>query len=362
MGIRRRGARAMKWWFASLSACLSLAGAEPSALRFGEGVPTSVQHIQEKALRHLARTQNADGNWAGSGGSGSDGPGITGICVMAFLSSGEDPDYGPWAENIRRGLRSILLEQDPRSGYCKGGSSGHGTMYHHGFAQLALAEAYGAVSEDLLWRDSEVPPDRQVTLARGLELAVQCSLGAQKRNPHKAWRYSPGATDADTTVSGTILVGLLGARNAGIAVPDQAIEGALEYFRSCTSPDGQVSYTGSMSHGNSDIRSAIATLVYAMARRKESVEYQQVAGYIRKRMDESVSPSYYYYYIYYMAQALFQSDYEAWQAWNLRIVGELRAKQAPDGGFPGGHGRAYATGMSVLALALNYRLLPVYER
>lgn len=63
-----------------------------------------------------------------------------------------------------------------------------------------------------------------------------------------------------------------------------------------------------------------------------------------------------------MAQALFQSDLETWKIWNQNIVQRLQPTQAEDGSFASSHGPAYGTGMSVLALALNYRLLPVYER
>ena len=38
---------------------------------------------------------------------------------------------------------------------------------------------------------------------------------------------------------------------------------------------------------------------------------------------------------------------------------ELHELQRDDGSFTGG---AYATGMSLLGLALNYRFLPIYER
>jgi hypothetical protein len=65
------------------------------------------------------------------------------------------------------------------------------------------------------------------------------------------------------------------------------------------------------------------------------------------------------YFRYYMAQALFQGDYEAWQKWNGALVRELQTAQHEDGSFSGG---AYGTGMSLLALALNYRFLPIYER
>ena len=63
-----------------------------------------------------------------------------------------------------------------------------------------------------------------------------------------------------------------------------------------------------------------------------------------------------------MAQALFQSDFEAWKAWNRRTIEHLQRMQEEDGSFSSSHGQAYGTGMSVLSLALNYRLLPVYER
>ena len=36
--------------------------------------------------------------------------------------------------------------------------------------------------------------------------------------------------------------------------------------------------------------------------------------------------------------------------------------QNPDGSFDSQHGKVYATSMACLALALNYRFLPIYER
>jgi hypothetical protein len=65
------------------------------------------------------------------------------------------------------------------------------------------------------------------------------------------------------------------------------------------------------------------------------------------------------YFRYYMAQALFQVDYEAWQKWNGAKVRELHELQRDDGSI---NGNAYSTGMSLLGLALNYRFLPIYER
>ena len=330
--------------------------AQDPTLRYGTGVPPAVRSINDRSLRYLANTQLKDGSWPGS----PNAPGITGICVMALMASGEDPDYGPYATHIRKALQNMIAKQNARTGYM--GTSGHGSMYQHGFATLALSEAYGAINEALLWKDSEMFEGRRRTLGEALELAVRCALTAQEKNPWGAWRYSPQARDADTTVAGTVLMGILGARNAGIEVPNEAIDKALNFFQTCTMRGGSVSYTPSGSHGDGLTRSAIATLVYAIGKRKDTPEYKATAEFIKRRTDHNVGNRYMFYTQYYMAQALFQSNFEAWQAWNQRTIVQLQRMQQEDGSFNSSHGKAYGTGMAVLTLALNYRLLPIYER
>jgi len=332
------------------------ARAQGSAIRYGRGVPSAVRLINKRSLAFLAATQKEDGAWPGANNSGSA---ITGICVMAFMASGGDPDFGPYAENIRRALRRIILDQNAQTGHITGG--GHGSMYHHGLAMLALSEAYGVVNEHLLWQSSDAPVEKRHTVGQALELAVRCALTAQKKNPFGAWRYSPESQDADTTVSGTVLMGLFGARNAGIEIPNEAVEKALSFFKLNTMHDGNVSYQPAQSHGDGICRASIATLVFAVAKRKDLPEYKAAAGFIKQRIDQDVN-QYPFYTRYYQSQALFHSDLEAWKAWNQRIVEKLQKMQKADGSISSPYGPAYGTGMSVLALALNYRLLPVYER
>jgi len=334
---------------------LETASAQKAAIRYGRGVPSAVRLLNKTSLRYLAETQHADGTWPG----GQSGPGVTGICVMAMMASGQDPDFGPYAENIRRALRSMISSQSGTTGHVSG--PGHGPMYHHGFATLALSEAYGVVNERLLWQGSETPVADRRSIGQALELAVRCIVTAQKKNPWKAWRYSPTSSDADTTVSGTVLMGLLGARNAGIEVPNASIDNALAFFQLNTMSDGNVSYQPTQSHGTGITRTAIGTLVYAIGKRTDTKQYKAAAQSIKNRMDQDVH-DHPLYYRYYMAQALFHSDLEAWKAWNGRLVTRLQRIQNPNGSFSSSHGPAYGTGMSVLALALNYRLLPVYER
>lgn len=105
-------------------------------------------------------------------------------------------------------------------------------------------------------------------------------------------------------------------------------------------------------------RSAIATLVMAVGRHKDWEQYKAALKHITGQLEHRES-SYPEYYRYYMAQALFQGDYAAWQKWNAALVRQFHQTQGADGSFANG---SYGTGMSLLALALNFRFLPIYER
>ena len=328
------------------------ASAQPVvAPRGAETIPRDVREMYDRGLKYLASTQSEKGDWAG-GGAGESGPGVTGLCIMAFLASGEDPNFGLYAANVRRALRSLIEQQNADTGYL--GNS----MYHHGFGLLGLAEAYGAVDERTLWPDGK----GKRSIGQALELAVRAALTSQKKNSLGSWRYSPDASDADTSVAGAVLMGLLAARNAGIEVPDEAIDRAIAYFKSMTSDSGEVAYSGGLGgFGESSARSSIATLVYSIARRKDLPEYKATLAYITSRLDE-VSSGYPEYTRYYKAQALFQGDLASWEKWNRQLVRMLKARQQPDGSFPGSYGNAFGTSASLLALALNFRFLPIYER
>lgn len=323
-------------------------GQVPS-MRVGEAVPRDVRDIYDRGLQYLANSQSESGDWKG----GQDGPGTTGLAMMVFLASGEDPNFGLYSSHIRRALRSMISQQDAHTGIL--GSS----MYHHGFAMLALAEAYGTVDDRNLWSGSE---SNRRSLGEALQLAVRAAITSQKKNSFGGWRYSPDSNDADTSVSGAVLVGLLAARNAGLEVPDEVIDRAIDYYTKMTSDSGQVGYSGGFGgFDESMARISIATLVYSVARRKDLPQYKATLGYLTARLENSGN-SYPEYTRYYQAQALFQGDVEAWEKWNKLLVRELKSVQAEDGSIRSQFGTHLGTSMSLLALALNYRFLPIYER
>ncbi len=337
-----------------LCACCSfgtgaVATAQVTDVRYGEVVPRDVREMYDRGLQYLAGSQSEKGDWTG----GQTGPGVTGLALMVFLASGEDPNFGLYSNHVRKAARSLISDQDANTGYL--GNS----MYHHGFGMLGLAEAYGAIDERNLWTDRK----QQRSIGQALELAVRMAVTSQKKNSVGAWRYSPESNDADTSVSGSVLVGLLAARNAGIEVPDESIDKAIAFYKNSTSPSGQVSYSGGLGGFDESIaRISIGTLVFAVARRKDLPQYKAALGYLKQRLEQPSNGNYPEYTRYYEAQALFQGDVEAWEKWNKLLIRQLKQAQRPDGSFQGQFGTPIATSMSLLALALNYRFLPIYER
>ncbi len=339
------------WPLLLAAALVPEARAQLPTQRFGEVVPRDVREMYDRGLQYMASSQSESGDWSGSGGE--QGPGCTGLGLMVFLACGEDPNFGPYSNHIRKAVRSIVKAQDENTGII--GSS----MYNHGFAMLGLAEAYGVVDERGLYGKEKTPR----SIGQALELAVRAALTSQKKNQLSAWRYSPDSTDADTSVSGSVLVGLLAARNAGIEVPDESINKAIAFYVSMTSPSGEVGYAGGMGgFGESIARSSIATLVYSISRRKDLKQFKATLDYLKQRIEQMPQQAWPEYARYYEAQALFQGDLATWEKWNKLLVRQLKQAQAADGSFRGQLGNSVSTSLSLLALAVNFRFLPIYER
>ncbi|MBL47968.1 MAG: squalene--hopene cyclase [Roseibacillus sp.] len=330
----------MKGVVATAAVCLLLAPAgawcQSLPLRQDDPIPPQVDQMYVKGLRYLAGSQTKNGNWPDRNGSE---PGVVGLCVMAFLAHGEDPNHGPYAKNIQAGIDFIIENQSESNGYI--GTS----MYNHGFATLALAEVYGVL------RDEKV--------AEALQDAVDLILSAQERNNRGAWRYTPDSPDADTTVTGAQMVALYAARNAGIPVPEEALRKGHAFLKRCRSSDGGYGYTSSGS--GKPTLTAIGSLCIALGKDKDTKGYKASLNYLRKRLNYR-DRFYPYYFEYYMSQALFHADEEVWREWNAKNIRFLSPLQGREGAWPGNKGPAFSTAGALLSLALNYRFLPIYEK
>jgi squalene cyclase len=316
--------------------CLAVPGARAQQLFTGsaEIVPEQVDRMYLKGLDFLVHSQAPAGSWADA----NSGPNaIAALAILSMLAHGDDPNLGPYSQTIHRGLDYLLKQQDQKTGYI--GS----TMYNHGFATLAFAESYGAVNEP--------------RLGPALQKAVRLIINSQETNPLKAWRYSPQANDADTTVSGAQMVALLAARNAGVPVPEKNIQDGLKYYFSMQTPEGGIGYTAAQAPNGT--RTAIGCVVMAYAKDKDLAAFKSAFQYLKSVGNEMQYPG---YFRYYASQAYFQSSPDAWNTWNHDNINTLRNAQNPDGSWHGSYGTTFETATSLLSLALNYRYLPIYER
>jgi len=330
----------MRFWFgcaAALVFAIAPAAVRAQQLYTGSAslVAEEVDRMYVKAMQFLARTQSAQGDWPDE--PRGDEPAINGLAILSLLAHGDDPNFGPYSTSIHRGLDFILKSMNPKTGFI--GSS----MYNHGFATLALAESYGAVDD--------------ARLGPALQKAVALIVNAQKVNNFHAWRYSPESQDADTTVSGAQMVALLAARNAGMAVPEQAIQDGLKFFLSCQTAEGGFGYISPVAPNAT--RTAIACVVFSLAKEKNSTAFKSAFNFLKETQPDRAYPQ---YFLYYASQAYFHGSPELWQEWNRSNIKSLRGAQTPDGNWEGQLGSTFATAGSLLSLALNYRYLPIYER
>jgi hypothetical protein len=298
-------------------------------------VAADVDKMYVRGLQFLARTQSPEGNWPDE--PANTEPALTSLAVISLLAHGDDPNFGPYNVTSRRGLDYVLKRADTVTGMI--GTS----MYNHGFSTLALAESYGAVDDP--------------RLGPALQKAVRLIVSAQAKNNFHAWRYSPEASDADTTVSGAQMVALFAARNAGIPVPEQVIQNGLNFFHSCQTPDGGIGYISPVAPNAT--RTAIGCVVLALAKEKNSPAFKAAFNFLKTSRPDAQYPQ---YFLYYVSQAYFHGSPDLWQNWNRENIAFLRATQGGEGNWDGQLGPTFATAGSLLSLALNYRYLPIYER
>jgi hypothetical protein len=303
-------------------------------------VSPELERCVEKGLEYLAKTQSADGSW-GTQNNGGVG-GVVGLAMMSMMAHGEVPDDSRYGKVIKKAVDYLIKTQQANG--LLAGAAGSSPVYSHGFATLALAEVYGMSD------DPRVGP--ALKKAVGLILSSQNRLGG--------WRYSIGSTDADTTVSGAQMIALRAAANAGIEVPEDNIRRGVAYYKSCFIRGGGFGYTGPDSPGRA--RAGIGLLVLSLSGEYRAPECKATADYIAGASGDS---SYFFYMSYYCSQAMFQAGGKYWQQWNETMTPLIIGMQAADGSWTDRNdsgGIICSTAMALLAIEVNYNLLPIYQR
>lgn len=336
---------------------LTLVGLGPVAAAMAQARPDSrredrtlqitpeTRQAIERGLDYLASQQAADGSWNGARGKNT---GIVSFAVLSYMSTGVVPARGSRGKVVARGIDYVLSNAQLNGLITNPRDSAHGPMYEHAMSTLMLAEAWGMYH-----------PAGGGLLDK-LQRAVDLIISSQ--NDQGGWRYFPRPADADVSVTVMQLVALRAAKNAGIRVPKKTFDSAIAYVRSCAKPTGGFLYQPGVGD-EGYARSAAGVCSLLTSGDYDSVEVLAGLRYLQERKNPQLRGNdHLHYAVYYAAQAMYQAtDAGMWTAWFPPIRDELLAQQQRDGSWEGEAGPIYGTAMSVLALSVPYRYLPVYQ-
>lgn len=321
------------------------------------GATEASEAAVEKGLKWLSEHQTYDGSWrlkhnhqscdnrCRNPGSIESPNAATGLALMAFLGAGYTHQQGAYQDQVGRGL-NYLKRRLRKTKF--GGTLVDDSMYAHGIATIALAEAYS------MTKDQE--------LRETVELAVQYIVSAQ--HARGGWRYHAGQP-GDMTVTGWQLMALKSAQMAGIDVPQEVFDKASQFLDSLADSDG--AYYGYQSNKKKVTTTAIGLLM------RMYLGWPRSKGLLDRGADSLLDhgPSKNnIYYNYYATQVLHHLSSEQWPQWNAQLRDYLIATQFQKGHEEGSWffveehgsvgGRLYTTAMAIMILEVYYRYMPLY--
>ncbi len=314
----------------------------------------------DEGLAFLARAQAATGDGSFSLQDARDKApvGVTSLAALAFMATGNAPGRGPHGEVVSAAIEYLLQHCDlsPESsvhGYISAQGDTVSQTHGHGYATLALAEAYGMSSGAERIRTALIAAVERIEHSQGAE---------------GGWEYKPfPVSQHENSVTICLVQALRAARDSGIQVDPQVIQRADDYVRRCQKPDGTFRYQ------LGDDRSSIALTAAAISTLNMTGSYDDAA--IQNGIDaiwsglalqeesghEADFPE---YQRLYLAQALWQlSDETHFQRWFEPERERILRTQEADGSWRGVRfGDSYATAVNCLVLSIPEGVLPIFQR
>jgi len=311
--------------------------------------------VLKGALNFLASKQHMDGSWSVKEGAAGHAVAMTGYTLLAFMATGNLPDEGEYRKNVAAGMQFLLDSIQPDGTY-RAVSSGQ-YMYNHAIATIALAELFGQ--------------SRSAAIRPKLERALGVILKAQ--NKTGGWRYTTRSTDADISVTVLQAVALRAAQDAGLAIPQQAIDAAIAYVRSCYVPDKKSQSPGKFGFAYQPGKEP------GFARTAAAIYSLQVLGKYDDPMVKTGSDylfantkdrAFYTYGNYYAAPAQYMIGGETWRNWYAQMKTVLLNAVQQEGNMAywdtkldsNSVGPVFSTAVYVHILAMPYHFVPLYQR
>ena len=338
-----------------------------------------VDRSVDRALAWIAGQQTADGSFP-TYRTGQ--PGVTSLCVLAFLSRGHLPGKGPYGRQTDRAVDFVLSTQQSNGlfshvrtqpGNVVYASASQTALYNHGIAGLMLGEVYGMT-------DGRQHERIRQAIVKGIVFSREYQVEHKSSAADKGgWRYlnRDGHNDftSDMSVTGWQLMFLRSARNAGFEVDTQYVDDALKYVRRCFDRRTKGFMYGLSGTGRTVSRGTTGAgiLSLSLAGEHESDLAQNAARWLLSQSFDqynahSSSLDRYHYSAYYCSQAMFQLGGEYWARFYPPLAATLLRHQnangswQPEAGNDSRFGNVYTTSLMVLALTPPYQLLPIYQR
>ena len=333
-----------------------------------------VDSSTDRALVWLASGQSRTGD--GSFVAPANGqPGVTGLSTMAFLSKGHVPGGGKYGDNLNAAVDYILSCQRS-DGLIAGGPGGrrfHGktAIYNHAIAGLVLCQVYGMVDRD---RAAEI--ERVVPKALKFTRKRQ-TLPKSYPEEKGGWRYFyEGNPESDLSVTGWQMMFLRSAKNPGFDVPQQHVDEALKYVRSCWNEKEGVFYymTTPGQRRWSRGMCGVGIISLTMAGEHQTPMAKKAGRFILRNSfqrfgDRVGGGERWFYSAYVCSQAMSQLGGQYWERFYPSLVETVLSTQRPDGSWPAEpysgdsqYGNACTTNFSILAMTPPLQLLPLYQR
>ena len=331
----------------------------------------------DRGLAWLSQQQQADGSFP-SIPQGQ--PGVTSLCVMAFLSRGHQPGVGPYGEQINRAIDYVLSCQmedglfsrlPPEAAHVIYNAS-HTAGYNHPIAGLMLGEVYGQVTGEREKRVKEA-------ILKALDFTRNLQIRPKGPEEKGGWRYIRLAepTDSDLSTTTWELMFLRSAKNAEFDVPQQYVDEGLAYIARCWDRDtGSFFYTitGNNAYITSRGLAGVGIVALTMGGHHQTDMAVAAGNFLLNRpfrVFGEINPSSqerFFYTTYYCSQAAAQLGGRYWEGIFPPLADVLMGAQSADGSWPpeeggvGMFGNSLTTAMAVLALTPPLQLLPVYQR
>lgn len=325
--------------------------------------PARAQKAVDRALAYLAKRQaeEPDGSISLADAQKPAPVGITALAALAFLGGG-GAGQGPYAENAARAIDYLLSRADATTGYIHEDQDPNSKMHGHGYATLALAQAYGML-------ESRRGKDWSAALHKKLGAAVRLIESTQGESG--GWFYDPRREiQHEGSVTVVLVEALRAARDAGVQVDKKTIDRAVDYVRRLQKQDGSFRYQLGSEESTASLTAAgIATLqasgVYEGPSIAQGIDFLLRHFEKQKLRSRSSDPEPFPEYgLFYTAQALYlHRDPKLWQDWFPQAREQILENQHPDGSWGGSEfGSAYATAMHSLVLEIPFHYLPIFQR